>query len=191
MLYIFLFFLQIKSVALLTEFATLKQEVKGMAKKKIQKTNAIRLVEQKKIPYVEHEYAWKEEDVSAKAAAETGVVANELIYKTLVAVGNNTGPIVAVIPGNHEVDLKKLAKVSKNKKVEMLHVRDLEATTGYIRGGCSPVGMKKQFPTFIESHAETHKTIVVSAGRRGLQMELSPVALCRLVNGTFAEISVE
>lgn len=116
-----------------------------MAKKKIQKTNAIRLVEQKKIAYKEHEYAWSEDDLGAGHVSEQVKIEPARIFKTLVAVGNKTGPVVAVIPSDHELDLKKIAKVSGNKKVEMLHLRDLEATTGYIRGGCSPIGMKKLF----------------------------------------------
>ena len=91
---------------------------------------------------------------------------------------------MAVIPGNREVDLKKLAKVSGNKKVEMLHLRDLEETTGYIRGGCSPIGMKKLFPTYIDRGEE----IVVSAGKRGLQMGLAPQALQQLTRAVFADL---
>ena len=102
-----------------------------MAKKKIVKTNAIRMVEQKKIPYTEHEYEWDENHLSASSVAEQLPESQSRIFKTLVAVGNVTGPLVAVIPGEAELNLKKLAKVSGNKKVEMLHLKDLEATTGY------------------------------------------------------------
>ncbi|MEY8446457.1 Cys-tRNA(Pro) deacylase [Enterococcus ratti] len=159
-----------------------------MAKKKQVKTNAIRLLEQKKIAYIEHEYAWDDNHLSASSVAEQLSENEERIYKTLVAVGNKTGTIVAVIPGNKELDLKKLAKVSGNKKVEMLHLKELEATTGYIRGGCSPIGMKKLFPTYFEQAAKSQETIIVSAGKRGLQMELSPQDLCALVKGMFAEL---
>lgn len=162
-----------------------------MSKKKKAKTNAIRLVEQKKIPYQEHEYAWSEDHLGAEDVAVEVNKPPELIYKTLVAVGNKTGPVVAVIPGNRELDLKKIAKASGNKKVEMLHLRDLEATTGYIRGGCSPVGMKKLFPTYFDASAENLATVIVSAGKRGLQMELAPEALCQLVQGHFADIVAE
>jgi YbaK_EbsC: ybaK/ebsC protein len=103
-------------------------------------------------------------------------------------VGNVTGPLVAVIPGEAELNLKKLAKVSGNKKVEMLHLKDLEATTGYIRGGCSPIGMKKLFPTYFDQIAESYEQIIVSAGRRGLQMELAPQDICALTSGQFADI---
>ena len=121
-----------------------------MAKKKQVKTNAIRIVEQKKIPYQEHTYTFSEDDLGAKHVAEELNQNEAQIFKTLVAVGNKTGPVVAVIPSNQELDLKKIAKESGNKKVEMLHLKDLENLTGYIRGGCSPLGMKKQFRTFIE-----------------------------------------
>ncbi|EME3508159.1 Cys-tRNA(Pro) deacylase [Enterococcus faecium] len=159
-----------------------------MAKKKIVKTNAIRMVEQKKIPYTEHEYEWDENHLSASSVAEQLPESQSRIFKTLVAVGNVTGPLVAVIPGEAELNLKKLAKVSGNKKVEMLHLKDLEATTGYIRGGCSPIGMKKLFPTYLEQIAENYDQIIVSAGRRGLQMELAPQDICALTSGQFADI---
>ncbi len=159
-----------------------------MAKKKIVKTNAIRMVEQKKIPYTEHEYEWDESHLSALSVAEQLPESQSRIFKTLVAVGNVTGPLVAVIPGEAELNLKKLAKVSGNKKVEMLHLKDLEATTGYIRGGCSPIGMKKLFPTYLDQIAESYEQIIVSAGRRGLQMELAPQDICALTSGQFADI---
>lgn len=159
-----------------------------MAKKKIVKTNAIRMVEQKKIPYTEHEYEWDENYLSASSVAEQLPESQSRIFKTLVAVGNVTGPLVAVIPGEAELNLKKLAKVSGNKKVEMLHLKDLEATTGYIRGGCSPIGMKKLFPTYLDQIAENYDQIIVSAGRRGLQMELAPQDICALTSGQFADI---
>ncbi|EGP4932462.1 Cys-tRNA(Pro) deacylase [Enterococcus faecium] len=159
-----------------------------MAKKKIVKTNAIRMVEQKKIPYTDHEYEWDESHLSASSVAEQLPESQSRIFKTLVAVGNVTGPLVAVIPGEAELNLKKLAKVSGNKKVEMLHLKDLEATTGYIRGGCSPIGMKKLFPTYLDQIAESYEQIIVSAGRRGLQMELAPQDICALTSGQFADI---
>ena len=159
-----------------------------MAKKKIVKTNAIRMVEQKKIPYTEHEYEWDESHLSASSVAEQLPESQSRIFKTLVAVGNVTGPLVAVIPGEAELNLKKLAKVSGNKKVEKLHLKDLEATTGYIRGGCSPIGMKKLFPTYLDQIAESYEQIIVSAGRRGLQMELAPQDICALTSGQFADI---
>lgn len=161
-----------------------------MAKKKAQqKTNAIRIVEQHKIPYKEYEFAWSEDHLSAESVAEKLAIPEGKIFKTLVTVGNKTGPIVAVIPGDKELDLKKLAKASGNKKVDMLHLKDLEATTGYIRGGCSPIGMKKQFPTYLGLEANQHETIIVSAGKRGMQMELPPEAIVTLTNGVIAPLT--
>lgn len=160
-----------------------------MAKKKENKTNAIRLIEQRKMDYTEYHYTWSEEDLSAQGVVSQleGKKASQ-IFKTLILVGNVTGPIVAVIPSNQEVDLKKLAKVSSNKKVELLHLSELEKTTGYIRGGCSPVGMKKAFPTFIEASAENFDEIIVSAGRRGLQMGVAPRELGKVTRARFVSI---
>lgn len=160
-----------------------------MKKKKIQKTNAMRTLENHKINYDVHEYAWSEEHTDAKTAAAKVDMPFEKIYKTLVATGNNTGIIVACIPASTELDLKKFAKASGNKKVDMLHMKDLEKTTGYIRGGCSPVGMKKLFPTYIAAEAERLKTIVVSAGKRGMQMEVIPRDLIEVTEGEFADIT--
>lgn len=161
-----------------------------MAKKKVEKTNAIRLIEQKKIPYIEHTYEWSEDHLRANDVSLTLQTASP-VYKTLVATGNKTGPIVAVIPGNREVDLKKLAKASGNKKVEMLHLKDLEATTGYIRGGCSPIGMKKVLPTYIEKQAQALEAFTISAGKRGLQMEVSPTAIAQLIEAQFVDLLQE
>ncbi|MCF1685508.1 Cys-tRNA(Pro) deacylase [Tetragenococcus halophilus] len=161
-----------------------------MSKKKKDKTNAIRLVEQQNISYQEHEYAWNEEQLSADHVADELDENISQIFKTLVVVGNKTGTLVAVVPGDKELDLKKIAKVSQNKKVEMLHLKDLEKTTGYIRGGCSPIGMKKKFPTYIDITAKNFDSILVSAGKRGLQIELAPEDLANLVNGDFADITV-
>ena len=162
-----------------------------MAKKKQVKTNAIRIVEQKKIPYQEHTYTFSENDLGAKHVAEELNQNEAQIFKTLVAVGNKTGPVVAVIPSNQELDLKKIAKESGNKKIEMLHLKDLENLTGYIRGGCSPVGMKKLFPTYFDQSALNFATIMVSAGKRGVQMELAPNDLAGLVRGKFVDLTLE
>lgn len=162
-----------------------------MAKKKQVKTNAIRIVEQKKIPYQEHTYTYSENDLGAKHVAEELNQNEAQIFKTLVTVGNKTGPVVAVIPSNQELDLKKIAKESGNKKVEMLHLKDLENLTGYIRGGCSPVGMKKLFPTYFDQSALNFATIMVSAGKRGVQMELAPNDLAGLVRGKFVDLTLE
>lgn len=160
-----------------------------MKKKKIQKTNAMRQLENESIDYTIHEYAWNEDNPDAKNAAELVEMPFEKIYKTMVATGNKTGEIVACIPAESKLDLKKLAAVSGNKKVDMLNINDLEKTTGYIRGGCSPVGMKKQFPTYIASEAESLDTIVVSAGKRGMQMEVAPDELIQITGGQYADIT--
>lgn len=160
-----------------------------MAKKKESKTNALRIVEQQKIPYTLYHYTWSEDAVSANHVADQLLEKKEAqIFKTLLFVGNVTGPIVAVIPSNQEADLKRLAKLSGNKKVELLHLTELEKTTGYIRGGCSPVGMKKQFPTYLDSSVEIWDEMIVSAGRRGIQMGLAPQALIRLTKAIVGTI---
>lgn len=152
-----------------------------MKKKKVQKTNAMRSLEQRTIDYIVHEHEWTEDHTDMKIG--------DNIFKTLVAVGNNSGPLVACIPVSTELDLKALAKVSGNKKVDMLHMKDLEKTTGYIRGGTSPVGMKKQLPTFIASEAADMESIIISAGKRGMQMELKPDDLIAVTNGQYAAIT--
>lgn len=155
-----------------------------MKKNKIQKTNAMRQLETGKINYEVHEYAWSDDQSDVEFE-----VPFEKLYKTLVAVGNKTGEIVTCIQAPEELDLKKLAKKSGNKKVDMLNMEDLEKVTGYIRGGCSPVGMKRQFPTFIADEAETMNTIVVSSGRRGMQMELKPDELIKMTRGQYGDIT--
>ncbi len=159
-------------------------------KKKVQKTNAMRIVEQQKIPYNEYEFEWSEDHLSANSVAEKIGIEDGKIFKTLVTVGNKTGPVVAVIPGNKELNLKKLASASGNKKVDMLHLKDLEETTGYIRGGCSPIGMKKLFPTYIAEEANQFETIIVSAGKRGMQIELQPESILQVTNGKLADLTM-
>ena len=158
-------------------------------KKKIQKTNAMRVLEKHKIDYIVHEYPWNDEHTDAQSAADKISMPLHKIYKTLVAVGSQTGELVACIPASSELDLKKFAKTSGNKKVDMLHMKDLEKTTGYIRGGCSPVGMKKLFPTYIALEAQDMAAIVVSAGKRGMQMEVDPDQLITVVQGEYADIT--
>lgn len=159
-------------------------------KKKAQKTNAMRIVEQQKIPYKEYEFEWSEDHLSANNVAEKLEIEDGKIFKTLVTVGNKTGPVVAVIPGNKELNLKKLASASGNKKVDMLHLKDLEETTGYIRGGCSPIGMKKLFPTYIADEANHFDTIIVSAGKRGKQIELSPFSILQVTDGEIVDLTM-
>jgi Cys-tRNA(Pro)/Cys-tRNA(Cys) deacylase len=112
----------------------------------------------------------------------------ERVFKTLVTEGKMTGLNVFVIPCNVELDLKKAAQAAGDKYVEMIKSRDLESKTGYIHGGCSPIGMKKQFPSFIDETAQLHETIIVSGGRIGLQVELSPGDLVKLTGATFRDL---
>ena len=157
--------------------------------KKTEKTNAARLLDKAKIKYDLIPYEFDENDLAAQHVADSLGQDISRVFKTLVLFGDKTGHIVCVVPGNMEVDLKALAKVSGNKKVEMIAMKDLLAVTGYIRGGCSPIGMKKRFPTYFHSTASNFETIYVSAGVRGLQFEISPAALVEFVGGTLAEVA--
>lgn len=157
----------------------------------MQKTNAIRQLESNAISYQTYEFPWSDDHLGAEAVFEQLKVPKERIYKTLVINGDKSGVIVACIPGASELDLKALAKVSGNKKVELLPLTDLEKTTGYIRGGCSPIGMKKKFPTFISIQAETMDKVIVSAGKRGMQIELDPLELKKLTKAEFVSIEAE
>lgn len=157
--------------------------------KKIEKTNAARLLDRAKIGYQLVSYTVDENDLSAtKVAASLGEPI-EQVYKTLVLKGDRNGHFVCVIQGNKEVDLKAAAKVSGNKSAEMIPMKELLPTTGYIRGGCTPIGMKKPFPTFIDSSCTVFDYIYISAGMRGLQLKISPTELIAFVRATLANIS--
>ena len=147
--------------------------------KKIEKTNAARLLDKAGIKYNLIPYEFDENDLAAQHVADSLGQDIARVFKTLVLHGDKTGHIVCVIPGNGEVDLKALAKVSGNKKVEMIAMKDLLAVTGYIRGGCSPVGMKKKFPTYIDESCLSHEEITVSSGQRGAQLLLNTAALVK------------
>ena len=146
---------------------------------KINKTNVARLLDKAKVPYELIPYEVDENDLSAVHVAASLGEDIEQVFKTLVLRGDKTGHFVCVIPGEHEVDLKMAAKVSGNKKCEMLPLKELLPTTGYIRGGCSPIGMKKHFPTYIHDTCLSFPYIYVSAGVRGLQIKLAPQDLIR------------
>ncbi|MBP5336713.1 MAG: Cys-tRNA(Pro) deacylase [Bacteroidales bacterium] len=138
------------------------------------KTNAARLLDAAGISYELIPYEWTEEDLSAQhVAAELGEDIDR-VFKTLVLRGDRTGCFVCVIPGDFEVDLKVAARISGNKNCEMLHLKELLPTTGYIRGGCSPIGMKKPLPTYIHESALLYDFIYISAGQRGLQLKIAP-----------------
>ena len=143
-------------------------------KSKTVRTNAMRLLDTQKISYGTAEYEVDESDLSGVHLAETAGVDVALVYKTLVVRGEKTGINVFVIPAAAELDLKKCASAAGDKRVEMIHVKELLPLTGYIRGGCSPIGMKKKYPTFIDETAFAHEKIYVSAGQRGVQLIISP-----------------
>lgn len=157
--------------------------------KKTEKTNAARLLDKAGIEYNLIPYDFDENDLAAQHVAESLGQPIERVFKTLVLHGDRSGYIVCVIPGNREVDLKALAKISGNKKVEMIPMKDLLGVTGYIRGGCSPIGMKKKFPTYFHSTASSFSTIYISAGVRGLQIEINPQELMDFVGASAGDVA--
>lgn len=154
------------------------------------KTNAVRLVQQAKIPVQERFYEFDETDLSGTHAASAIGMDPEQVFKTLVARGEKTGINVFCIPVCCELDLKKAAKAAGDKNMELVAVKELLGLTGYIRGGCSPVGMKKKYPTFFDETASLWEEIAVSAGARGHQMLLPPEALAALVGAKFVDIII-
>ncbi len=155
---------------------------------KINKTNAARLLDRAKIDYELVPYEVDEEHLAATHVAEQLGEDIRQVFKTLVLRGDRTGVFVCVIPGDGEVNLKAAAKVSGNKSAEMLHMKELLPTTGYIRGGCSPIGMKKSFPTYIHTSCMEFAYIYVSAGVRGLQLRIAPQDLVRFVAATVCDL---
>jgi Cys-tRNA(Pro)/Cys-tRNA(Cys) deacylase len=153
-----------------------------------QKTNAIHMLDRMNIEYQLREYDVDESDLSAEHVAETLGIAAEQLYKTLVLYSQNDDVLVALIPGNASLDLKKIAKVSGYKNCRMLPLKDLLAVTGYIRGGCSPIGMKKQFPTYIEELATLENRLIISAGKRGLQLIINSSDLQKITQAEFADL---
>lgn len=157
--------------------------------KKIAKTNAARLLDQAGIAYELVPYEVDENDLSATHLASTIGEDIDMVFKTLVLRGDKTGHFVCVIPGNDEVDLKKAAKASGNKKCDLIAMKELLPTTGYIRGGCSPVGMKKPFPTFIHETCILFDHIFVSAGQRGLQFKIAPNDLVSFTHAMVTDLT--
>ena len=153
------------------------------------KTNAVRLVQQAGIPCEERFYEYDENDLSGTHAADAIGMAQEQVFKTLVARGERTGINVFCISVCCELDLKKAAKAAGDKNMELVAVKELLGLTGYIRGGCSPVGMKKRYPTYVDEACLLFDKIAVSAGQRGHQMILPPNDLCDLVNAKIADIT--
>ena len=156
-----------------------------------QKTNVMRVLEQKKIPYTAHEYPHGNEAVDGVTVAALTGLDPDRVFKTLVTRGASKTVYVFVIPVASELSLKKAAKAVGEKSVAMIHVTEINALTGYVRGGCSPIGMKKQYKTVYHCTAETLETMVVSAGRIGFQVELSPQELIKLTHGSTADITEE
>lgn len=154
----------------------------------LKKTNAARLLDKLKINYELIAYPVDEDDLSAIHVAQlTGIPVGQL-FKTIVLRGDKTGLFVCVVPGDQEVNLKQVASLSSNKKAEPVSVKELLPLTGYIRGGCSPIGMKKPYPTFLHASAMDLPSIYISAGERGLQLKLSPDDLQRAIHLTVATL---
>ena len=160
-----------------------------MAKKKQQKTNAARILDRLGIDYELKEYEVDESDLSAVHVAASVGMPIERVYKTLVARGDKNGIVMAVIQGDLELDLKALAAASGNKRVEMVHLKEVFALTGYIRGGCSPLGAKKDYPVYLDERARAQETIAISAGKRGEQIILKPDDLVSATAATVAQIA--
>ncbi|HZK85204.1 MAG TPA: Cys-tRNA(Pro) deacylase [Desulfosporosinus sp.] len=155
------------------------------------KTNAARILDKNKISYELIVYPVDEADLSAISVAQKVGLPIEQVYKTLVARGDKTGVIVACIQGDHELQLKGLASLSGNKKVEVVSLKEVQPLTGYIRGGVSPIGMKKHYPVFIDLEIKRHEKIALSAGLRGLQFYMSPIDLISVTKAQLGVISIE
>lgn len=153
------------------------------------KTNAARILDKLGIAYRLVSYAVDEDDLSAVHLAEQLGEDPGRIFKTLVLRGDKTGPVVCVVPGDKELDPKKAAKASGNKSCSMLPLKELRAVTGYVRGGCSPLGMKKRFPTYVHDSALGRAEIYVSAGQRGLQLALAPGDLIAAAGAAAADLT--
>lgn len=157
----------------------------------MQKTNAMRILDSAGLTYRTAEYEVDESDLSGTHAADMLGVDPNMIFKTLVTRGNDNLLSVFLVPVRENLDLKKAASVSGNKKLEMIHVKEIFDLTGYVRGGCSPIGMKKQYPTYIDETAILFDEIYFSAGKRGVQIIMDPNELASLVNAEFADITVD
>ena len=160
-------------------------------KDKITKTNALRQLDKQKISYIIHTYEWSEDKSGGLGVAEKFPELAERVFKTIVLKGKSKNLYVCVIHGAAHLDLKKVAKACGEKNIDLLPLSELEKETGYIRGGCSPVGMKKLYRTFFDKEVEKFEKIMVSAGRRGLQMEVETEKLVGIVNGTVVDLLME
>lgn len=157
----------------------------------MKKTNAMRILDKKKISYQPVSYHYDPENLNVAKIATENEMELASIFKTLVLKGDKTGVFVAVVAGDKSLNLKAAAKISGNKKVAMLAIKDLEKTTGYIRGGCCPFGMKKNFPVYVDDTALNFETIYVNAGVRGLLIGIPIEALEKIARATFGDIAVE
>lgn len=153
------------------------------------KTNAMRLLDGAKIEYKAIEYSYSEDNLAGTLIADEVGLPYEQVFKTLVAKGDRTGFLVFCIPVSCEIDLKKAAQMTNNKKIEMLKVKDLLSVTGYIRGGCSPIGMKKKFPTYFDETIYLFDEISVSAGVRGCQIFINAEKLVNFCDGTVCDLT--
>ena len=160
-------------------------------KDKLANTNALRQLDKQKIPYIIHTYEWSEDKSGGLGVAEKFPELAERVFKTIVLKGKSKNLYVCVIHGAAHLDLKKVAKACGEKNIDLLPLSELEKETGYIRGGCSPVGMKKLYRTFFDKEVEKFEKIMVSAGRRGLQMEVETEKLVGIVNGTVVDLLME
>ena len=162
-----------------------------MAKQKTPKTNAMRMLDIAKIPYEIKEYIVDENDLSGVHIADQIGLPYEMTFKTIVTKGDKTGYCVFCLPCHKEIDFKAAARVSGNKSIEPLHVKDLLGITGYIRGGCSPVGMKKKFPTYVDSSAKDLEKLTVSAGMKGAQLLVDSKAILEYTEATLGDFAVD
>ncbi len=157
----------------------------------MKKTNALRSLDKRKISYETLEYQYDPNNLSVDKIAEANKLKVEEVYKTLVAKGDRTGPLVAVLPGDESLDLKALAVASKNKKITLVPVKELLRLTGYVRGGCSPLGMKKRFPAYISESVKNIDTVYLNAGTRGLFVKLAPADLIAATKGNVCPIGTK
>ena len=153
------------------------------------KTNAMRMLDKAKISYEPKEYIPDENDLSGVHIAQQIGLPAEQCFKTIVTRGDKTGPVVFCIPADREIDLKKAAKITGNKKVEPIHVKDLLGLTGYVRGACSPLGMKKKFPTYMDESCLLFEKITVSAGIKGCQLLLNSTDIVACVGATVCDLT--
>lgn len=158
-------------------------------KQKIHKTNALRILDRQKIEYEVHTYEWDEDKAGGLGVIEKMPELSQRIFKTIVLLGKSRELYVCVIQAEDHLDLKKVAKISGEKSIDLLPLSELEKNTGYIRGGCSPVGMKRKYRTFFDAKVKGFEKIIVSAGKRGLQMEVSADEIVKAVDGEIAELA--